>query len=426
MHDEPLGQSTSPDNVTLRLLLGLISFALAGFLTFQATKIIGRGPGKLILMFGAADEMWELYGRIGTGLQRADHVAFYDNGRRLAISCPRYSKLTLWDSSVTSGAAPSLLRQIDVAGRPVGLTPLGDKILVLQRPPGDDRHIKPGFYEVFDQSGERVGNPVEVGWEPDQLRIVERDGKSYALLLFSGSAEGESNRGAPSLVVASFDPVSLKFEKLSHVDFDTNGEDPLHFLPVIANDDGKPIAKALVNFGRKPGAVWVDWTDPASAKIASRHEWPEPAGEPARCFYDAGNSRVIAVPADLSRDAAIFDIDGGDPATISLAAPVRPDEVDQTADEARFFMIDQELGRISRYGTERGSLFQWPLRGPYGFGSVRLTDVAEYSDPSSSNRKVAAIDRSGGLHWLTGGWKMPVINSLPTTQKSVPNEVKSP
>ncbi len=401
MNDEPPQNSTQPDNLTFRMILGLLSFALAGFGAFIAQKATMKAPGRIVMPpLITGDEVWIVYGRLRTGLQRADHAEFFEDGNRLAMTCPRYSVVTIWETP--ENLPPVNRRNVDLQGRPVGLTSLGDKIVVLQRPPGDDRHVKPGFYEVFDRDGKRVGEPVEVGWEPDQIEFVERDGKTYALILYSGAAEGESNRGAPSLMVAVFDREKLTFEKLSHVDFETDGEDPLHFVPLIETVDGKSTARVLVSFGRKPGAAWADWTDPAAAKITARHAWPEGAGEPARYVVDSDQRRVLAVPTDLNLVATAFPFDGGKPSTVPVPKPGGNTQADPNEPDLRFLAIDHDKGTIGRYGARLGSYFVMPLKGPYGFGSVRLTDLAVFESSEGVILKVAAIDRAGGLHWISG------------------------
>lgn len=398
MHEEPPQTSTQPDNVTFRMMLGLFAFTLAGFVAFYAQKALIKAPGRLIMAFTAGGESWITYGRLRTGLQRADHAEFFDGGDRLAMTCPRYSVLTLWETP--SDLPPVNRKNVELQGRPVGLTAMGNKIIVLQRPPGDDRHVKPGFFEVFDRDGNRQGEPVEVGWEPDQVEFVDRDGKTYALILFSGAAEGESNRGAPNLVFATFDQEKLTFEKLGQVEFETDGEDPLHFSTVVETANGVTKARALVTFGRKPGAAWVDWTDPAMPKLLVRHAWPEGAGEAARDFVDWANRRVLSLPTDPSRFAVAFPFDGGAPSTVSISKPESKQGADPNAPDVRFVAIDHDKGKIGRYGTRLGMYFETPLKGPYGFGSVRLTDLAVFEAANGRLLKIAAIDRSGGLHWI--------------------------
>ncbi len=425
MNDEPPLTSPSQDAVTIRLLIGIAACALSGLLAYYATKLLRMAPGNQIHAIGAAGEFWSIHARMGSQLQRADHVAFYDDGNRLAMSCPRYSKITLWDCSGTIGTPPVRIRDVDLQGRPVGLTAFGDRIAVLQRPPGDDRHIKPGFFEVFDRDGTRVGGPVEAGWEPDQIEFIEREGQTYALMLFSGSAEGETNRGAPSLVIASFDRERLTFERLSHVDFETNGEDPLHFELVNVTAEGKTVARVLVSFGRKPGAAWVDWTDPMAAKITARHTWPDGTGEPARYVTDIAQRRVLAISGNLAQDSAEFPIDGGAPARVSIKSSSETVENSRNEPEMRFVAIDQEKGVFGRYGSRQGVFLEMPLRGPYGIGSVRLTDVAAFEPQDGRILKIAAIDRSGGLHWI-GGVPLPTLPANSNTVSAVPSISNDP
>ncbi|GIW87402.1 MAG: hypothetical protein KatS3mg108_1726 [Isosphaeraceae bacterium] len=145
-----------------------------------------HGPGFVL----------EPLGRVLTGYQRAGRLAFFRDGRTLAVACPRYDRLVFWD--VTADGALGGRRDVRTAGSPVALAVNGEELIVVQRPSGDARHLRSAFWQRYDRQGRPVGSPFDVGFDPDDLAIIE--GGTAALVLLSGNAEGESNRPDPSLV----------------------------------------------------------------------------------------------------------------------------------------------------------------------------------------------------------------------------------
>src|SRR5205823_1462817 len=100
---------------------------------------------------------------------------------------------------VSDGDGLEDFRDLTLDGHPVAVCPSDDRFYVLERPPGDDRHVKPGWWEAFDFRGERVGGRVGTGFYPDDMALSP-DGR-FLFVLTSGRAEGSADRPAPGLDV---------------------------------------------------------------------------------------------------------------------------------------------------------------------------------------------------------------------------------
>ncbi len=132
-------------------------------------------------------------GRVSTGHQRAERLAFADGGRLLGVTCPRYNRFVVY--RVADDRKLELAADVDVEGRAVAVWPMPDRFLVLVRPAGDARHVEAGWLQVVDRQGRLVGSKFRVGFDPDDV-VATPDGR-WAFVILSGSAEGESNRPAP-------------------------------------------------------------------------------------------------------------------------------------------------------------------------------------------------------------------------------------
>ena len=157
--------------------------------------------------------------RVSTGHQRAERVAFVDGGNVLAVTCPRYERLVLYRVTATNDLAP--LADVALEGKPVAVCPTADKLFVLLRPPGDRRHVEPGWWETFDFAGKPIGEKVRVGFYPDDLALAP--GGRHAYVLTSGSAEGDAHKPAPGLDVYE---IANPLKPIGHVSFEGTGDDP--------------------------------------------------------------------------------------------------------------------------------------------------------------------------------------------------------
>jgi len=380
-------------------ILAVASFIIGGWLTSHLTKNI---PCKLVATNSTFGWSINQFSRIGTGLQRADDIAFFSNGSRLAMTCPRYTRLTLWQTR--PDRAPLPLKTIELEGRPQRLVSFGDKVIVVERPPGDDRHIKPGFMEVFDAEGQRIGEPVELGWEPDDLVLSERDGRLYGLILLSGNSEGEDNRPNGSVRVVEIDPNSFQIKEISSAEIPEVkklNQDPLRIASAsIKSESQAEKHVAMITLGRSGAVRRLDWTNPASPVWGEELKLPEEA-EPVGAAIDATGHHLVTASSKTGQAVAI----PLNPAEEVKSLPKVPESISITAlggisqpfFDMRSVVVSEEASKVGFLGEDY-FVFQ-RLRGPYGFGQVRAMAVAVHQ-VDQSTLWFAICDRSGGLHWV--------------------------
>jgi glycerol-3-phosphate acyltransferase PlsY len=204
-------KSPPSGSARLSLCVGLLAAsALAGWVVTSAQPAESQcGPLRL-----------RLIDRAQTGHQRSEDVRFFDQGRRLAVSCPRYDRVVLYD---TSSRSLRKVRDLHLDGKPVSIRATTSRLYVLQRPSHDARHLVPGFWRVYDFNGEPIGPRFNVGYDPDDLLLLE--GGQVALVLTSGHAEGETNRPDPALKAYDLsNPASPRL--VSTVVFRQKGDNP--------------------------------------------------------------------------------------------------------------------------------------------------------------------------------------------------------
>lgn len=162
--------------------------------------------------------------RVGTGHQRTERLAYADNGKLLAVTCPRYDRVVLY--RVTESEQLEVARDLELEGKPVAVWPTRDRLYVLVRPPGDERHVKPGWWQAFSLQGEPIGPRVTAGMYPDDL-VVTPDGH-HALVLTSGRGEGDPKRPAPALEVFDLNTATAQAgaKVVGRLEFDQPGDDP--------------------------------------------------------------------------------------------------------------------------------------------------------------------------------------------------------
>jgi glycerol-3-phosphate acyltransferase PlsY len=230
-------------------------FALAaGVLLAGAAAVAVKAtrPGALSIGRTTVREV----ARAATGHQRAERVAFADHGRILAVTCPRYNRVVLY--RVTEQDALELVNDVELEGKPVGVCPAQDRLFVLLRPPGDNRHIEPGWWETYDFKGNPLGGRVRVGFYPDDLAL-SADGR-FAYVLTSGCGEGEPDRPAPALDVYDLDGA----RPVGRVTFDGRGDDPTR---LTLSASGRAAAVTLAGSDE---VASVDLFDPATPKLIGR------------------------------------------------------------------------------------------------------------------------------------------------------------
>ncbi len=379
-------------------ILAVVSFLIGGWIASHLTKNI---PGKLVATNSTFGWSINQFSRIGTGLQRADDIAFFSNGSRLAMTCPRYTRLTLWQTR--PDRAPLPLKTIELEGRPQRLVSFGDKVLVVERPPGDDRHIKPGFMEIFDAEGQRIGEPVELGWEPDDLVIAERDGRLYGLILLSGNAEGEDNRPNGSVRVVEIDPKSFQIQEISSAEIPEVkklNQDPLRIVAgSIKSENQAEKHVAMITLGRAGTLRKLDWTNPAKPIWADEIKLTEGA-EPVGAALDSTGNYFVCADSKTGQAMAMAFTAADEPKQMpKVTSQLKLSGLGGLPGPAHDMQVAVVSEEASKFGFLGGDYFVFQkLRGPYGLGQVRAMAVAVHQ-VDQSTLWFAVCDRSGGLHW---------------------------
>jgi hypothetical protein len=305
--------------------------------------------------------------RAATGHQRAERVAFADGGKLLAVTCPRYNRLVLY--RVTDHDGLEVLNDLALEGKPVSVCVADDRLLVLERPPGDNRHVEPGWWQAYDFRGERLGEKVLVGYYPDDM-VLSPDGR-HAYVLTSGRGEGDEKKPEPALDVFE---IAGGPKPIGHLSFEGKGDDPARLTLSAA---GRSAAVTLL--GSNITAA-VDLFDPARPRLIGRvplatadHPYPSrDAVAPDDAILMPVVSGSEAVPIQLGGlgDCLAFTLPQGSALAFERVAPSpsRP--------------RTENLGRLMLHG------------GALGLGSTRPTGLAF----SPERGLIAVANRSGGVH----------------------------
>lgn len=305
--------------------------------------------------------------RVQTGHQRAERMVFLNDGKALAVTCPRYDRLMIYE--VDANALLVLKRDLKLEGKPVDLETRDERLFVLQRPSGDARHLVPGFWQCYTRAGVRLGPRVEVGYDPDDLCFLP-DGR--ALVLLSGNAEGETNRHDPALAVFEFDSEGAARE-LSRLRLGDSSLDPTRLqLSMLGSHVG-----IATRAGELIGVSLAEEVGPSiTGKI------PLVTLQSPR--LSRSEEDLMLLPPTTLADAVLL----GDPEA-EAAVPQLCDVlawIDRRTDEVVF----TQLGRAA-------CLARFAPAGPFGQGKVRATGLAYHA----RSRLMAVADRSGGVHLMT-------------------------
>ncbi len=320
--------------------------------------------------------------RTATGQQRVDRVVFARGGNRLAAICPRYDRLVIYD--VKLDATLALTRDVQLEGRPVAIVTSGDHFIVLERPHGDDRHIEPGWWEVFDLDGNHRGSRNPAGFYPDDL-AVSIDGR-HLFVISSGQAEGDPKKPMPALETFELDLAAGSGRVRRRVEFDRR-DDPAR---LALSASGR---FAAVLLSKTNQIVGFDISVPESPHLVGRTrpstaEVPYVSPSPDSDWIMmpvASPSEAIAIPSPLKRrhgssNAAAESI----PSPDFVVSARHRDSVIELVQNAPF----RPLGRL-------------PLTGPLNLGKTRPTGLAY----SPERGLLAVSTRSGSIHLLELAWR---------------------
>jgi glycerol-3-phosphate acyltransferase PlsY len=363
-------QSSKPSGrIQPILLLGLS--ATAAFFLCCGFELIRKAGAPIVVAAGP----WTLREthREVTGQQRSTRVIFADRGRLLAVMCPRYNRILLYD--VTSQERLYPAGEIALDGRPVAIGMAGDRLVVLERPSGDDKHLAPGWWEVFTLNGKSCGARVPAGYYPDDLSVTP-DGR-LLIVVSSGQAEGDSNKPLPGIDVFRLE-----------LDDEIDCRRPIGHLSLEAADDPDRLflsasgSRALVTLPRVKQSVAVDLTDPTVPRAADRADLTQ-ANSPYVSFSPDGDWVIMpaaqASEAAAIRGSALQADDLADPLPTGYLVYTRPDD---SALELAQASPAQILGRF-------------PLKGPLNMAGTRPTGIA-----FSAERGLIAVATKPGTVYL--------------------------
>jgi glycerol-3-phosphate acyltransferase PlsY len=250
---------SSPPQPSGRIALGVL-----GALLFLAVLFIAGGAWVLhraseSVELNAGPWVLREVDRALTGQQRTDCVAFAPGTSRFIVTCPRYDRVIIYH--VTDQKKLQTIKEIELAGRPVAAAALSNRFLILERPPGDERHVQPGWWEAFDLEGNRVSDRHVVGYYPDDMAVAP--GGRFLYLISSGRAEGDSKKPLPALEVITLDPEARPEGVVHRLDFDAN--DDLDRITLAASGQA-----AVVLLPRSRQTAAIDLTRPESPRIVGR------------------------------------------------------------------------------------------------------------------------------------------------------------
>ncbi len=375
----------SQGRIVLPLILGLLLLAAVGFAITKALQPATMRSNRIALAVAA---------RVGTGHQRADRVAFLDSGRRLAVSCPRYDRMVIYQ--VTDSEPPSLepFRDVKLDGKPVALCATADRLYVLQRPSGDARHLEPGFWRSYDISGNPIGERFPVGYDPDDM-VLTPDGRT-ALVLLSGNAEGETNRPDPELLAIEVGRNGAPPRVVSRFAFDQKGDDPDR---LVLSEDASHAAVVVRGTNQ---VVGFELGDPLHPSLTGRV--PIANGDTPYVSQTAGDAILMPV---LSRQVEAVAI----PSDAEAATPPRNDRSHSQTGSGLLIVTRPEDSTLEVLEIQpRRSLGRLPLRGPANIGGVIPTGIAY----SRERELLAVANRSGGVHLVKVERPRPVSNRIAT------------
>jgi glycerol-3-phosphate acyltransferase PlsY len=337
----------------------LFALAVAGAAAAGGVTLVMRSARPPVLTVGRST-LREV-AHASTGHQRAERVAFADGGRVLAVTCPRYLRLVLY--RVTDAQTLEPLRDLELEGKPVAVCAAADRIYVLERPPGDDRHVKPGWWETFDFRGDPVGGRVVVGFYPDDLALSP-DGR-WAFVLNSGHGEGGPDRPSPSLDVYGLADGLPGSGPVGRVTFDSQGDDPSR---LTLSASGRC---AAVTLSGSNAVASVDLDDPTHPLLIGRA--PLPAVE--RPYLSRTLDDRIVMPVESGSEGVVLTFAGrGECVACTLPRG------------SALELVQSSAGR---------SLGTLTLRtGAFGLSATRPIALAY----SPERHLIAVVNRSGGVH----------------------------
>jgi glycerol-3-phosphate acyltransferase PlsY len=307
-----------------------------------------------------------------TGQQRSTRVVFLDHGRKLAVLCPRYNKVLFYEVTEKDRLEP--IGEANLEGRPVAIAPWNGSLAVLERPAGDDKHLGPGWWQVFGFEGSPRGPRVPAGYYPDDLAVTP-DGR-LLLVLSSGRAEGDPKKPLPGLDVFEATP-----EEHPASAEQSDVPRPIGHVDLEPADDAERIvvsasgSRALITLHRSRQCAAIDLSLPAAPAPAGRIELA--AAGPYLSVSPDGD--WIVMPALEGTEAAVLNGPANCPAGYLVVTV--PD--DSALDLYRAW--------------PRTMLGRFPIKGALNLGGSRPSGLAVCPE----RRLIAVTTKPGAVHLIS-------------------------
>jgi glycerol-3-phosphate acyltransferase PlsY len=312
-----------------------------------------------------------------TSQERADRVAFAPKSSRFVVTCPRYDRVIVYN--VTAQKKLEVVREIELSGRPVAVAALPNRFLVLERPPGDERHVQPGWWDAFDLDGNTVSDRHRTGYYPDDM-AVSPDGKNL-FVISSGRGEGDPKKPLPTLEVVGLDRDASPNGVVSRLEFDAN--DDLDRLALAASGRA-----AAVLLPRTRQTAAIDLTVPESPRLIGRSPVGRSDAPYVSCSRD-DDWIMMPVIAHCAAVAIERPRNPGETGSLRQGSTLsRPDFLLCTRQDESALEVIQN--------SPRCSLGRLPLRGSFNLGHTRPTALA-YSPEIGF---LAVVTRSGAIHLI--------------------------
>jgi glycerol-3-phosphate acyltransferase PlsY len=349
--------------------LAVLTVAILG----SASWLVRRARAPIEVMAGP----WALREthRELTGQQRSTRVIFADHGRKLAVMCPRYNKVLLYD--VTEQATLKQTAEMALEGRPVALTTAGDELVILERPPGDDKHLQSGWWETFGLDGKSRGPRVPAGYYPDDLAVTP-DGQ-FLLVLSSGRAEGDHRKPLPCLDVFKVAPADR-----------SQPPSPIGHLDLGPNDDGDRLVvsdmgtRVLVTLPNAKESVAIDLSYADSPRLAGRSALPE-TGAPYVSL--SGDGDWMIMPTLQATEASAIEhrdfMHGWGSPTPWVGYLL--------------YALPEESALELAQASPRRSIGRFPLKGPLNLGGTRPSGLAFCAERGL----IAVATKPGTVHLVS-------------------------
>ena len=313
--------------------------------------------------------------RYATGQQRVDRVAFAAGGDRLAGIGPRYNHLLIYEVDTSLRLRP--IAETPLEGRPVSIVALGSRFIILQRPSGDQKHMEPGWWELFDRDGKKVGSRQPTGYYPDDL-VLAPDGR-FLYILCSGRSEGDQKKPLPALDVVAIDEAGGSARSVGRLTLDPS-DDPSR---LTLSASGR---FASVFLAKSKQTEAIDLTIPDSPVLIDR---TRPVTAQAPYVSLSPDADWIMMPTATDDDAIAISLPG---ASISSS---HPDEgVRHPRADYLILSHQSESALEIQQVTPKVSLGRFPLLGPYHLGRTRPTGLAY----SPERGLIAVATRTGSIH----------------------------